>query len=184
MLPQRCNSGASEGGTGDDRRLPFCERRRQDVQRCAVFGSCHPGAGGVVAVRLVDCDHVGQFDQAFLEPLQLVAGAGQHQRKEKVRHIGNGSFRLADAHRLDQDHVVAGRLAQQQGLARSCSDAAEGAGGRRGPDVGVGVGGEPRHPGLVGEDRAAGPRRRWIDRQHCDLVAKPGQMAAERVDEH
>ena len=44
------------------------------------------------------------------------------------------------------------------------------------------IGGEPRHPRLVAEDRAAGARRGRIDRQHRDLVAALDQEHAERVD--
>ncbi len=82
---------------------------------------------------------------------------------------------LADADGLDQHHVEARGLAQQHRLARHGRDAAERAGRRRGADEGALVDGEPRHPGLVAEDRAAGARRRRIDRQHRDLVALAGE---------
>ena len=91
-------------------------------------------------------------------------------------------FRLADADGLDQHNVVAGGLAQQHGLARLGGDAAERAGGGRGPHEGVRVDGEPRHARLVAEDRAAGAGRGRIDRQHRDLVALRGEIRAERVD--
>jgi hypothetical protein len=39
------------------------------------------------------------------------------------------------------------------------------------------------HPGLVAEDRAAGERARWIDRQHGDAMAGRQQLHAELVDE-
>ena len=84
----------------------------------------------IVAVGLVDRDHVGELDHALLQALQFVAGAGEHQHQEKVGHVGDSGLRLADADRLDDDDVVAGRLAYQHRLARLGGDAAERAGGR------------------------------------------------------
>src|ERR1700694_1636153 len=40
----------------------------------------------------------------------------------------------------------------------------------------------PRHPRLVGENRAAGPVRRRIDREHRDAMGLLGQIGAEGVD--
>ena len=180
--PQRLDAVALERRAGDDRRRPVRRPRRQDVQRRAILGRGKLGAGDIVAVGLVDRDHVGELDDAFLERLQLVAGAGQRQHQEKIGHVGDRNFRLADADGLDQDHVVARGLAKQHGLARLRRDAAERAGRRRGADEGVGVVGELRHARLVGEDRAAGAPRRRIDRQHRDLAALPGEHAAQRVD--
>ena len=113
--------------------------RCQDIERGAIVGGREPGARDIVAVGLVDRDHVGQFDDAFLQALQFVAGAGQHQHQEKIGHVGDRGLRLADADRFHQHHVVAGRLAEQHGLARLGGDAAERAGGGRGAHEGVGV---------------------------------------------
>ena len=73
----------------------------QDVQRAAVFGRRQIGALDIVAVGLVDRDHVGELDQALLDALQLVAGAGQHQREEEVGHVVDRRLGLADADGLD-----------------------------------------------------------------------------------
>ena len=136
----------------------------------------------IVAVRLVDRDHVGELDQPLLDALQLVAGARQHQGEEEVGHVGDRGLRLPGADRLHQDHVEARRLAKQHGLAGLGGDAAERAGGGRGADEGVGVGGEPRHPGLVAEDRAAGAGGGGIDREHGDAVPALGEPGPQRVD--
>ncbi len=90
-----------------------------------------------IVVRLVDGDHVGQFENALLDPLQFVAGAGQHQHEEEIGQVGHRRFGLADAHRLDQDHVEPGGLAEQHRLAGLGRDAAERAGRRGGADEGV-----------------------------------------------
>ncbi len=81
------------------------------MQRAAIVGRGDIGARNVVAVGFVDRDHVGQLDDAFLDALQFVPGARHHQHQEKVGHVGDGGLGLADADRLDDQHVVARRLA-------------------------------------------------------------------------
>ncbi len=44
-------------------------------------------------------------------------------------------------------------------------------------------GGEPPHPRLVAEDRAARTRRGWIDGKHRDLVALAHEIEAELIDQ-
>ena len=83
----------------------------QDLQRRTVFGGGPLGACDVVAVGLVDGDHVGDLDDALLDALQIVAAAGEQQHEEEVDHVGDGDLRLADADGLDDDHVEAGGLA-------------------------------------------------------------------------
>ena len=70
-----------------------------------------------LAIRLVDQDQIGQFDDAALDPLQLVAGGGRQDQQKHVDHLGDGGFRLAGADRLDQHRVEPGRLAHQDRLA-------------------------------------------------------------------
>ena len=117
--------------TGGDQ---FGERGAEDVQRRAIFGRGELGAGKIVAVGLVDRDHVGELDDAFLERLQFVAGARHRQHEKEIGHVGDRDFRLADADGLDQHDVVARSLAEQHGLARLRRDAAERARRRRGTD--------------------------------------------------
>ena len=95
------------------------------MQRRAVFGGGKLGAGKIVAVGLVDHDHVGELDHALLEGLQFVAGARQRQDKKEVGHVGDRDFRLADADGLDKNNVIARGLAEQHGLARARRNAAE-----------------------------------------------------------
>ena len=98
------------------------------MQRRPVFRGRRLRALEIVAVGLVDGDHVGELDETFLDALQFVAGTRQHQREEEVGHVGDRSLRLADADRLHQHHVEARGLAKQHGLARLGRDAAERAG--------------------------------------------------------
>jgi hypothetical protein len=85
---------------------------------------------GFVEVGLVEHDHIGQFDDALLDRLQVVASVRQLQQHEHVGHAGHRSFRLADTDGFDDDHVEAGRLAHQHGFARARRDTAQTAGRR------------------------------------------------------
>ena len=64
----------------------------------------------VVSVGLVDSDEVGEFQNAFLDALQLVTGSWKHEHDEHVDHLCDNGFALANADCLDQNHVVAGSL--------------------------------------------------------------------------
>ena len=79
---------------------------------------------GAVAVGLVDRDGVGELEDALLDALQLVAGAGQREHEEEVDHVGDGGLALADADGLDEHDVEAGGLAEEHRLARAARDAA------------------------------------------------------------
>ena len=115
--------------------LPRTSRSAPASSRAAARASSSP-----VAVGLVDRDDVGDLEDALLDALQLVAGAGQGQEEEGVDHPGHGDLGLADADGLDQHHVVRRRLEHRHRLHRGAGDAAERAGRGRGPDEGVGVG--------------------------------------------
>jgi hypothetical protein len=75
------------------------------MQRAAIFGRGKIGPFDVVAVGLVDRDHVGEFDQTLLDALQLVAGARQHQRQEEIGHVAYRGLGLPDADGFHQHHV-------------------------------------------------------------------------------
>ena len=102
---------------------------------------------------------------------------------EAVGHARHRGLALPDAHRLDDDDVETGRLAEQQRLARLFRHAAQRTGGRRRPDEGLGALAEPFHARLVAEDRAASHGRGRVDRQHGNAVALLDQVQAERLDE-
>ena len=132
---------------------------------------------------LVDGDGVGEFHDAALDPLQLVAGTRELQQQEEVDHAGHRHFRLADADGLYQDDVVAGGLADQQGLAGLARHPAEGVAGRGRADEGVGIAGELLHPGLVAQDAPSGALRGGVDGEHRDLVAARREVEPEGLDE-
>ena len=113
--------------------------------------------GGQFAVGLVDQHQIGQLDDAALDPLQLVASRRRQDQNEHIDDIGNRGFGLADADRLDQYCIEAGRLAHQAGLARATRDAPSAVARRGRPDKRFGRARQLGHAGLVAEDRAAAP---------------------------
>ena len=158
-------------------------RRRQQVEGGRRARGGRLGVHAVGAVGLVHGDHVGQLEHALLDPLQAVAGAGQHQHQERVDHVGDRDLRLADADGLDEHDVEAGRLDDDDRLARRARHAAERAGARR------------RAHERAGRRRRAGPCascRRGCCRRCASTTGRrparrPGagrrQLAAEGVDE-
>lgn len=137
----------------------------------------------VLAVGFVDDQEVDHFQQAALDALQFVALAGGGESDERVGHVGDIGFALADADGFDENDVVAGGFAHEHALAGFAGDAAEGAGAGRGADVRVRVGGEVGHAGFVAEDAAAGDAARGVDGEDGDAVAGTNQLRAERFDE-
>ena len=140
------------------------------------------GPCDVVAVRLVDGDHVGDLDHALLDALQLVASAGQHQHEEKVGHVRDRRLGLPDANRLDQDHVEAGGFADQHGLARLRGNPAERPGRGRGADEGIRVVGKPGHAGLVAQNGTPGAGGGGVHCQHRNFMAFRGEIGSKGVD--
>ena len=76
------------------------------------------------AIRLVDQDQVGQFDDTALDALQFVAGSRRQHQQEHIDHLGDRRFGLARADRLDQHRVEPGRLADEDRFARAARDPA------------------------------------------------------------
>src|SRR5579863_5434751 len=115
----------------------------------------------------------------FLMPCSSSPAPGSISARKKISHVADRGFGLAYADGFDQHHIEAGGLAQQHRLPRLRGDTAKRAGGGRGPDIGAVGSREMRHPGLVGEDRAAGAGGGGINREHRHLVAALDQEHAE-----
>ena len=94
----------------------------------------------------------------------------------------HGRFALAHTHRLHEDRVEPGRLAEQDGLPRLAGHAAQRTGARAGADKGVGIVTEGLHARLVAQDAALGAFRARVDGQHGQFVPARGQVGAEGLD--
>ncbi len=182
-LPEHVQAGAVPAAAGQHGRCPGRVRRLEQAQRAGQLAGRGAGVEFVRAVRLVHGDDVGELQDALLDALELVAGAGQGEQQEAVDHARDGGLGLADADGLHQHHVVAGRLHHHHRLAGGTGHPAERARGGRGADERGRVDGELLHPGLVAQDGAARAAGGRVDGEHRDPVAEAGEHGAERLDE-
>ena len=90
---------------------------------------------------------------------------------------------LADAHRLEQDVVLARGVHQQRRLQRRLREAAERAAGRHRADEHARVEEVLGEADPIAEHGALGERARGVDRQHADLAVALAQLAAQRPDQ-
>ena len=128
-VPDVVDADVLERRAGHDRRRPLAVAAHHPQRPGEVAGG-DPGLLLAVAVGLVDRDHVGDLEDALLDALELVAGAGEGQEEERVDHAGHGDLGLPDADGLDEDHVVRRRLEHRHRLHGRPGDPAEGAGRR------------------------------------------------------
>ena len=124
------------------------------------------GGVGPRPIRLVDDEDVGDLHQARLVGLHGVAPARVDHHHGEVGLAGHLHLHLADAHRLDQDQVVADRGQQAGRLRGGHGQAAQVAPGGHRADEDVVVEGVVAHAHPVAQDGAAGERRRRVDGQH------------------
>lgn len=181
-LPDLLNALAEEGGTNGD--LDGYLRGRQGVELEGIAKMlCSHLCGGGVDVGLVDNDEVGEFHDAALDALELVAEVGRLEEEEAVDHGVGFDLGLTDAYCLDDDGVEASGLAKEDGLAGGAGDASEGTRGGGRADEGLRMGREERHARLVGEDAAARALAGGVDGEDRDTMALSDEKAAERLDE-
>ena len=176
-------SAPVDGAAERHRRRPAIGARRLQVDGASVVV---PGAAGGrqrLPVGLVDQDQVGQLDDAAFDALQIVPAARHHQQDHRVDELVHEVLRLPDAHRLDDDPVVARRLAERNRLPRRARHAPQGLPRRTGPHVRPRVTAQRRHPRFVPEDTPARAHRTRVHRQHRHPVASVEQLRPETLDE-
>ena len=182
-LPEGGEGFGNEGGAGGAAGCPAGGGGLEVVQDALVSGAGEFGALDVVAVGFVDCQQVGDLDDALLHALELVSGTGDHDEQEKIDHGSNGDFVLSHADGFHEDDIITGGLAEQHGLAALAADTAERAAGGRGADVGVRLADEVLHAGFIAEDAAAGDAAAGVHGEHGDAFPTLTKLAAERLDE-
>ena len=150
--------------------------RRHDHCPCTLRGDG-------IEISLVDDDDVGEFGDALLDRLEVVARVRQLQQREHVGHARHGRLALADADRLDDDGVVAGGLEDEHGLARLLGHPAQRARRRAGPD-------EARSSAESRAMRVLSPRidppdteLDGVHGEHGHAVPLVDEPQAERLDE-
>ena len=88
------------------------------AQRDHELEVAHRGVGAV-AVGLVDGEDVGALQDAGLDGLHLVAHPRGDHDERRVGGAGDLELVLADAHGLDEHHVVAARVEHAHDVARA-----------------------------------------------------------------
>ena len=183
-VPDLVEALAGVAGAGEDGGAALAVVGGDELHRDGQLAGRDPGGLEVVAVGLRDADDVGQLEDAALDALQLIAGAGHLKHEERVRHAVDGDLRLSDADRLDQHDVESGGLEHQHRLARGAGDAAQVPRGGGGADERLIARGQLAHAGAVAEDGAAGARRAGVDGEDGDPVpALLDQLLPHGVDE-
>ena len=101
-----------------------------------IFASGNLGLQEIVSVGLVDDDCVCQLHDALLDTLQVITGTGEDDEHEEIDHRTDGGLGLTNTYCLNQNDIVASRLAHEHRLTALSGDTAEGAAGRRRSDEG------------------------------------------------
>ena len=172
--PARCSSSASASAsipctgwteetasTGAPSPSARSAARRSRTARSAI----------VPEVGLGDDEHVGHLHDPGLEELEHVAGAGLHDDRDGVGHLGHLGLGLPDADGLD-DHDVERRGERLRRGARRGREAAEPLARRHRADEQPAVGGVGVDPRAVAQQRAARALRRRVDGEHARPSAR------------
>ncbi len=126
-------------------------------------------------IGLVDDEDVGNLHDPGLQRLHIVSRTGHQRDNRDVGRPDDIHLVLANAHRLDDDRVLAGGVEHQRRVAGRPRQAAEVAPRRHAADEHVLVRGMGLHPQAVAEDRAAAERAGGIDGDHADRVERSGR---------
>ena len=123
LFPEIVQSRPRPRATGHDRRHPCRVRRRDEMHRIGVVARRARRPIDIVAIGLVDGDHVRNLQDAALDALQLVTSPGDRQHEKEVDHLRYGDLGLSDANGFHQDHIETGGLANIHRLAGAPGDA-------------------------------------------------------------
>ena len=117
---------------------------------------------------LYNDQNIGDFKDASLGRLHLVAGARRPYHDPDVGQVGDLDLRLANTHGLDQHHVHARRVHHVDQARRIAREAAQMTARGDRAHKNLRVAGMVQHPDPVAQERAVGKWTRWIDRQHAN----------------
>ena len=131
----------------------------------------HLAAVNIVAVALVDDYAVGDFHDAALDTLQLVASTSNLDEQEEVDHRVTGRLALSYADGLNENLVEAGSLTEDDGLTRLTGHAAKRTCRRAGTDERCGMLRQLLHTRLIAKDAALGALTGGVDGQDCQFAA-------------
>ena len=124
-LPQFGQAKFRDGTGKVSVRRPAFGGGADKFRHALIFAACDLRPNKIIAVRLVDDYRVGKLHNSFFYALQIVARAREHNQHKEVDHRTDGCFRLPDANRFNQNHVVARRFAHQHSFAAFTRHAAQ-----------------------------------------------------------
>ncbi len=180
-VPQFGESCAVDARASGDLGFPRGGGGAHQTEGAGVFALCAFGGHLVVAVGFVDGQDIGDLKDTAFDALQFVASAREHQYQKAIDHLCDDGFGLSDAHGLDDHHIEARSLAEQDGFAGFARDASKGAAVWGGADKGAWIGGESLHPRLVAQDRSVADAAGWIDGKYRYTVLL-GEHTTKRFD--
>lgn len=137
----------------------------------------------VIPIRFVDHDQVAELHDSFFDALQFVSGSGDLDEDKDIHHGAHGDFGLTNAHRFDEDGIIAGGFAEDDGFAGFACHSAQDAGTGGRPDEGLGMAAELFHPCFISQNAAAGDAAAGVYCQHRHLFALFDEQAAKAFDE-
>ena len=128
-------------------------------------------AVGASDVGLVDHQNVGNFEDASLDGLDIVAQIRDADDQRRIGCARDLDLVLANAHGFDDDHILAKRVQEQHHVEGAASQAAHDAARRHAAHEDPRVAVQLHHPHTIAEDRPARIRTGGIDRHDADRLA-------------
>jgi hypothetical protein len=149
---QRVYSGLGQRDSLENRDIAILPAQLEHV------GELLGGALRKRQVGLVDHQHIGDFEDAGLHRLHLVAHVGRIHHHAYIGDLDDLDFRLAGADGLDDDEIAAGRVHGIDDAVDAFRQAAEMTVRCHRADEHAGILGVTPHPHAVAENGPAGDR--------------------------
>ncbi len=130
---------------------------------------------------LVHHENVGDFHDARLRRLDIVALAGRESENNRLGHVHDLDFGLTDPHRFDEDDVPAHHVEDLDGLTARPREAAQVAARGHAPDKNIGIGEVPPEANPVAEDGSARERARRIDGEEGNALSGRPEFANQLI---
>ena len=134
----------------------------------------------VGAIALGDGMDVGNFENARLDRLNLIAQPRRRDDDHRVRRLNDIDLVLADADSLDEDNIEPAGIENIDDVMGGAGKSAERAARGQAADEHSGVAGQLQHADPVAEDGAAGERAGRIDGDDADGASGEAQPLRQR----
>lgn len=177
---RNARSGQCADGADPDR--PAIRAGRGQVEAAAEFESgLLSGIGQCIG--FIDHYVICQLQDTTFYSLEVVSRTRLGQQKKGIRHTMDAPLRLTNAHRFDEDVIVARSFTQQDGGPGISPNATEVTTGRAGPNKHLRQPAEGLHTCFVSQNTASAEAGRGIDGQDGQLMSPPDNLLAEGLHE-